>query len=101
MDDDRRNRATANFQLCFDHYARSGRLRIRFEVFDLADQIDDLQQVFHPVTGQSRDFDGGHFSTEVFGDHPVRRQFRPHAQGVGANEIHLVDGDDHLHAGGT
>src|SRR6266511_1424571 len=85
----------AGVEVRFYHGPGGRCIRVRFQLLELGDQQDHLQQVVEPLLGLRRDVAVDGLPSPVLGIEVVLRELTPHLVGLGVGAIDLVDGDHH------
>ncbi len=94
------DRSTPALQLGLDDDAFGGTVGIGLELEQLGLQQDRFQQPVDAGLLEGGNLDLERLARHALHDHLVLQQVGAHPLGVGVRLVDLVDGDDHLHAGG-
>ena len=82
LDQHGRNRAAAALELCLEHDALGGAVRVGLEVEQLGLQQDRLLELVEVGLLERRDLDVEHLAAELLDDELVLQQLLPHALGL-------------------
>src|SRR5579872_479862 len=99
LDQHRRHRAAATFELGLDHAAFGRTIRIGLEVEHFGLQQNDFLELLEVGLLGRRNLDVEDVATQMLEHDFVLQQVLAHAVGLGVRLVDLVDGDDHRHFG--